>query len=581
MQQQKRRPLGTWLVTACALVGTFALAACGNDDDDNNDNGSARAALFAPVDAAATDAAKRRVYGSDSVTIDGQTRETGYVTILRSGQQRGDSADLNVFGQIVDKNMAPILAADGSTTIADSNDFSSILKVGGKLYSVSQFESQPGGMYLTELAQDSVTGKLSAVKTTAIDLSGINGIWNPCAGSVTPWNTHLGSEEYEANARNGTASAASMSDYLAGGETNPYFWGYPVEVAVDEAGTPTVTKHYSMGRFAHELSYVLPNQKTVYESDDGTDVMLVRYEAQTAGKLSAGTLYAAKWKQTSPAGGNVADATADIAWIELGTASDAEVKALIDAGTSFDDIFSVADPVGGICDAGFKLVVANGASECLKLNAGQETAAAFLETRRYAGYLGATTEFKKEEGISYDAEARKLYVAYSDISSSMSDTKGDIQVSKNACGGVFEYSLDDNGIATRAAATVVGKPASYAEGDAFYGNTCDVDGIGNPDNISFMPGQKTLLIGEDATTAHQNDMVWAYSLESGDLTRIASTPYGAETTSLYYYPDVNDFGYVVAVVQHPYGESDEDKVADDSAERRSYFGYIGALAAHK
>ncbi|HET8881357.1 MAG TPA: alkaline phosphatase PhoX [Solimonas sp.] len=580
MQQQKWRPLGACLITACALVGAFALAACGNDDDDN-DNGSAKTTSFAPVDAAATDAAKRQVYGSDFATVDGQTRETGYVTILRSGEQRGDSAELNVFGQILDKHMAPILAEDGSRTIADSNDFSSILKVGSKLYSVSQFESQPGGMYLTELAQDTETGKLSAVKTTAIDLSGINGIWNPCAGSVTPWNTHLGSEEYEANARNGEASASSMASYLAGGATNPYFWGFPVEVAVSEAGAATVTKHYSMGRFAHELSYVLPDRKTVYEADDGTDVALLRYAAQTAGNLSAGTLYAAKWTQTSPAGGDVATAAADISWIELGTASDAEVKTLIDAGTTFADIFTAADPVDGACAEGFKLVVANGASECLKLNAGQEKAAAFLETRRYAGYLGATTEFKKEEGISFDPDANKLYVAYSDISSSMSDTKGDIQVSKNACGGVFEYSLDGNGIATQVAAAVVGKPASYAEGDIFYGNTCDIDGLGNPDNISFMPGQRTLLIGEDASSAHQNDAIWAYNLDSKALTRIGSTPYGAETTSLYYYPDVNDFGYIVAVVQHPYGESDEDAVAEDSAERRSYFGYIGALPAHK
>src|SRR3546814_13231655 len=35
-------------------------------------------------------------------SIAGKTRETGYVTILRSGERRGSSADLNTFGQIVD-----------------------------------------------------------------------------------------------------------------------------------------------------------------------------------------------------------------------------------------------------------------------------------------------------------------------------------------------------------------------------------------------------------------------------------------------------------------------------------------------
>ena len=43
--------------------------------------------------------------------------------------------------------------------------------------------------------------------------------------------------------------------------------------------------------------------------------------------------------------------------------------------------------------------------------------------------------------------------------------------------------------------------------------------------------------------------MWAYDLNSGALTRIASTPYGAEATSPYYYPDVNGFSYVLAVAQ--------------------------------
>jgi hypothetical protein len=39
-----------------------------------------------------------------------------------------------------------------------------------------------------------------------------------------------------------------------------------------------------------------------------------------------------------------------------------------------------------------------------------------------------------------------------------------------------------------------------------------------------------------------------------------STPYGSETTSTYFYPNINGYAYMTAVVQHPYGESDEDKV---------------------
>ena len=164
----------------------------------------------------------------------------------------------------------------------------------------------------------------------------------------------------------------------------------------------------------------------------------------------------------------------------------------------------------------------------------------------------------------------------------------------NQCGAIYAYDVDANFVATKATGVLTGRMTTkrdpgktnpgtidaYASDSPFVNNSCDVEMIANPDNISFMPGQKTLLIGEDSGDEHQNDAVWAYNVESKQLTRIASTPYGAETTSLYYHPNVDNFGYIMMVVQHPYGESDTDKVAATSAERRSYLGYIGALPPH-
>src|SRR3546814_11596066 len=106
-----------------------------------------------------------------------------------------------------------------------------------------------------------------------------------------------------------------MASFFGGGsvldgdasKVNPYFWGFPVEISVSDAGAATATKHYSMGRFAHELSYVMPDRKTVYETDDGTNVGFYRYAADTASDLSAGTLYAMKWTQTSEAGASTLD----------------------------------------------------------------------------------------------------------------------------------------------------------------------------------------------------------------------------------------------------------------------------------
>ncbi|MCB1423952.1 MAG: hypothetical protein KDJ69_16125, partial [Nitratireductor sp.] len=102
--------------------------------------------------------------------------------------------------------------------------------------------------------------------------------------------------------------------------------------------------------------------------------------------------------------------------------------------------------------------------------------------------------------------------------------------------------------------------------------------IANPDNITYIPGYNTLIIGEDTGSGHQNDAIWSMDIETGKLTRIFSTPYGSETTSPYWYSDVNGHGYLMSVVQHPYGESDEDKLAD-AADARAYVGYIGPFPA--
>jgi hypothetical protein len=129
---------------------------------------------------------------------------------------------------------------------------------------------------------------------------------------------------------------------------NPYDYGFPIEVSVRDFHHARVEKHYSMGRVAVELAYVMPNEKTAYVSDDGSRVGLFRYEADRAGDLSAGTLYAAKWKQTSTFY-TAKDAlvetdfrdggSANIEWIELGHATDKKIREIINSGVTFADIF--------------------------------------------------------------------------------------------------------------------------------------------------------------------------------------------------------------------------------------------------
>ncbi len=565
---------------------------------------------FDPVEVPVSDVEKRGILASRHVIVDGRQYPLQYRTLIRSGE------DINgtVFGTITDRDGVPIGPA-GTPRVSNYADFSSLLPAGNRLFMVTHLETVPAAMYLTELKQDGDTGLLKVLNTRSIDFSPVQGLYTPCAGSVTPWHTHLGGEEYEPDARAfesatdedlGSAQSKvflfkNMARYFGIKPTsakvlketlNPYHYGWPVEVAVDASGATDVRKHYAMGRRSLELAYVMPDKKTVYLSDDGTNVGLYLFVADHPGDLGAGVLYAAKWHQLGDQdGGNAA-----LEWIGLGRASDAEIKASLDAGTRFSDIFDTEAPGddGSCATPQFTAVNTSNGNECLRLRPGMNTAASRLETRRYAAMLGATTEFSKEEGITFDPDGGRLFVSISYLEKGMTAAQSEndaynkgsgdhIRLTPNSCGAVYgldlgnDASIGSNYVAKNMHAVIVGKPRQYDADSPYAGNnTCDVDWLANPDNLTFIPGQKTLIVGEDSSTGHQNDMLWAYNVDTGALTRILATPYGAEVTSPYFYPDIHGYAYLMSVVQHPYGESDKDK-ATSVGDSRAYVGYIGPL----
>jgi secreted PhoX family phosphatase len=569
---------------------------------------------FIEVPYPTTDAEKRDVLASPYAIIETNSfdiAEIGFHTILRSGEYASDT-DAFPFGQIVDENGAAVMATDGSMDISNSNDFASLLPVGDSLYMVSHFEDRPAAMYLAELNQDPTTGELTALRSKPLDFSAWKGGWVHCAGSVTPWNTHLGSEEYEPDASAWDPATGEVNDYYNaiatyfGGDltqTHPYYYGYQVEVAVTDYENATVTKHYSMGRVAHELGYVMPDEKTVYISDDGTDVGLFMFIADTAGDLSSGTLYVAKWNQTSADNGG----SADLTWVNLGNASNSDVATALAStnGVVYEDLMDEVDlDTNGDCPTGYTEVDHTYGNECLALQTGniegidKEVLASRLETRRYAAMMGGTTEFRKMEGITFNPEDSILYVAMSEVGRGMlagdreAPMSDDIQVPENSCGVVYEsdingttvvndtdgVAIDSQYVATNMSGLVEGIPTTYDASSPYAGNSCDVNGIANPDNITFLPGRDTLIIGEDTGSGHQNDLIWSYNLSRDELTRIQTTPYGSETTSPYFYPNINGFAYLMSVIQHPYGESDSDQLTD-VLDARAYTGYIGPFPA--
>ncbi len=562
---------------------------------------------------------QKELRSTTEVSVGGETQAISFTKLLATG----DSNNNEIFGLVKDHHDTPITFDDGSPYICNGTnsgvgsglDHSSILQKNGKLYMVSQFECQVGAMYKVELEQDAATGTLS-VKENSMEFvsqkEGFGGFVH-CAGQTTPWNSHLGSEEYEIDARAVEKDINASTGLVVSGawdgeevyynevakfwgndatRMSPYYYGWTPEVTIDANGNALYAKHYAMGRFSHELSFVMPDKKTVYMSDDGTNVGLFMFKADNAEELGAGTLYAAKWTQTSQANGG----SANISWIKLAHATDSEIKAILDPDGDvetndaplFSDLFDSADgnSTTGECPSGYTAVNASAYFECLKVKSGMEQAAALLETRRYAALVGATTEFRKEEGITYDAANNKLYIAMSEVARGMEDHKkngeanskydiggnNDVKLDYNPCGALYALDVDGNYTATTMSAVLNGK-AIDEDSD---GNTCDLENISNPDNLTFLEGTDLLFIGEDSSM-HKNNMVWSYNVKTQELTRLLTTPLDAETTSIFWHKNINGYSYMTAVTQHPM----EKVEGASNDEKESFVGVLGPITGIK
>lgn len=537
--------------------------------------GMAAPTTFAKMDHVYSEAYVAIKY-SDGTRI---VRPIEYTTLMNTGDVIGGTT----VGAILDMNGNPVLdTSNGGSTpfVSDTPDGQSLMQIGSTLQMVTQFEYTsadasgasrygvlPAPMNLSTLTQ-STDGVLNISKIANIDVKDVGGLWIPCAASLSPWNTHLGSEEYEPDAKLVELGTATGTNALTGpnayfGDTttaNVYNYGFIHETTVSSTGATTVKKHYSMGRSSKELAQVMPDNKTVYMGDDGSYTMLFMYVADTAGDMSAGTLYAAKWTQTSSATDR--EVKANLTWVKLGHATDAEVKALITARKKFSDIFETSASAA----TGFTKIRTYKGTEYLKLKAGMEKAAAFLESRRYGALLGATSEFNKMEGVTVNAKDKKVYMAisYTDAGmvTSSTDPVDDIHVPLEKAGAVYELSLgsgqnDTAGAAinsTYAASSMKALPAliglTVAASSNPFGITADVNKIANPDNLKYSEKMRTLFIGEDSGM-HINNFVWAYNVDTKKLSRILSNTAGAEATGLQAIENLGGYGYIMSSMQHP------------------------------
>lgn len=635
-------------IAAAILCQSMLLTGCGGDDGEDGQPGTdgldltsrAFTMVFSGLslpETATEQAAKR---ASSEVTVDDTTYHIGANTIVATNQslpalggsgnvvygtwKKGDGSDFT-------DGTDPVVCTNGSgpdyTSLIEYNKFGE-----SALFAVTNMECSVGGAWIAKLNQDSATGKLTTVSARPVDFSGVYGTYVNCAGMTTPWGTHLGSEEYEPPmaAFNASAAAYASSPVWAGqdnmqwfddetwhdqhmlaiaeynGLTNDaasaanfgYYYGWVPEIEITSAdGDHKVMKHFSMGRFAHELSYVMPDNRTVYQSDDGANTGLFMFVADEEKDLSSGNLYAAVWEQVSGTGAG----EAFISWVNLGHSDSATIRSAIDAGITFGDMFTqeTANADGSCPSAGFRSVNAyDHGLVCVQLNTGTfdgtpiEELASRLETRLYAGYMGATTEFRKEEGITFNPDDNVLYVAMSELERGMMDNDARydlggpnhirLQGDDNECGAVYGMDVTQ-GTATDSDGNAID---SHYVVETMYGvivgqevveDGCAPDNIANPDNLTYLPQYGKLVIGEDSGASgdgsnsgyfdrNLGNFIWAFDVESETLTRIASTPAGSETTSPYWKTNVNGWGYLMMVNQHP-----------DGAE--SDVGYVGPFPA--
>ncbi|WP_087744249.1 MULTISPECIES: PhoX family protein [unclassified Acidovorax] len=586
---------GVPLLPLGASASVSFLTACGGGNDNPSYVSASFTSMAAPSLANAAAMATTTVGSTLNIKLsDDSVRayQLAYQPFFVTGDMVSDGKGGTVLsGGYYDINNKPIIdatvpgkerhyfsdAPDGTSLLTVANPTVTGLK-GKAVFAVVQFEyttwAQDGktGMYgklpspiaVLTLDQDQATGKLSLVKYHNVDTSKVHGLWITCGASISPWGTHLSSEEYEPDAF-AARSANFMDDFsknLYGDATkaNPYNYGHMPEVTVNPDGTGSIKKHFCMGRISHELVQVMPDNRTVLMGDDATNAGYFVFVADKEKDLSSGTLYVAKVGNGFSIDPKVGTA-APLTWIKMGSATSAEIEKLASTLKPTDIITVVkADPN----DASYKKIVANGKTEWIKINPGMEKAAAFLETHRYAAYLDASMGFSKMEGTTVNIKDKVAYSALQNCRDSMvagnaSNVPGNgISIPKalNA-GAVMALNLK-GGIKDTAGAAINSewmpvdtKPLLAGEditADAL-GNTANPNNIANPDNLKFSEKMRTLFIGEDSGQ-HVNNFLWAYNIDTKQLSRVMSIPAGGESTGLHAVDEINGWTYIMSNFQH-------------------------------
>ena len=262
-------------ISLVTLTVASALAGCGGGNTSSTSSVKSVEFSSMPAPTVAADMAKTYSASVAKVTYtDGTTKDFPLTYNKLFGVKDKVGGNANAAGQLYDHKMTPIMDPMGQPVIAETPDANSLLKIGSNLFLVSHLEydwilsdkseaykvanwytRMPMSMILTGINQ-AADGKLSVKSQKPLDFSGVDGLWIPCFGSQTPWNTHLGSEEdYDlqynpltTSATTTTAGVKALTEkYFNNTKTaNPYHYGFIPEVTVKEDGSTTGRPHINL-----------------------------------------------------------------------------------------------------------------------------------------------------------------------------------------------------------------------------------------------------------------------------------------------------------------------------------------------
>ena len=395
----------------------------------------------------------------------------------------------------------------------DFNAFIPTTQDGTNGFLYTAWEDRPAGISQVEIQWNSTSNQWDVLSSQMLNLSSINGGWVLCFGTVSPWGSPLFSEElyFDDTEDWNNPNYRYHNDQLRletyiGNYPNPYDYGFIIEMEEADTNNPELTRHYSMGRYSHENAQVMPDNKTVYLSDDGYDTVLYKFVADTPGDLSKGTLYAAKLTQDATYDSSTTGF--DVDWIELGSSSNSEILNWI------EDYYGIttSDYIDGensyISDQEINDWAEGRLNQDLNndgiIGYSLDDRVAFLETRKAAAALGATDEWNKMEGVVYNPLAPDYaYLAMSNIDRAMTDGQGDIDVSENYCGIVYRMPVLDDYDIDRIDPVIIGGP--YMSSAQYE---CDINNLAGPDNLLVL-NDGSVLVGED-TKKHQYNTVWLW-----------------------------------------------------------------------